>query len=355
MSSRYVSIDTQAPTTTFAVAPSGWQNAYDVILSPSDNISGVKEIYAVWTSVGGSPAYPVAANVDTNTNKVIMPSTSGTYELHIKLVDEVDNTATQKSPYTYSFDFDAPIINASATKVSGTNLVSSVAASAADSHSGVISTFTYSWVNQSSTTILTGNVSAGVAIPAEDGVYTLNFTAADNLGNTSTAKIENLAVDSVAPVVAFVQTEGTAYKQSYTVDFNITDEKSGVAEYFYIFNTSAEKPAADSTEWLATTAKSLSTPAGVEDTYYLHIKAVDKRGNVSITSADGFNVDNVVPSVAVNPNGNAGNEGKASYEVVATISDTVTPYYQLSKKYAVSDSENLSGSTFGFDGQQHYN
>jgi len=352
MNNKYVSIDTQAPTTAFNTVPSGWQKACEVILSPTDNISGVKEIYAAWTSIGGTPTYTDAANVNTTTNKVIIPSQSGAYELHIKLVDKVGNTGTQKSTYKYQFDFDAPTISANATKMSGTDLVSSVAASATDSHSGVINTFTYSWVNENGITLLTGNASQGISIPSADGVYTLNLIATDDLGNTSTKKIEKLVVDSIAPSVTFVQTEGTTCRQSYTVDFTVTDQKSGVASYYYVFSISAEKPAADSSEWIPTTATNISTPTGVAGTYYLHVKAVDKMGNVSITSTDGFNIDNTAPSVSVNPNGNANNEGRISYDVVITISDTITPYAQLTKKYAVSVNENcpsqlleLSGSS----------
>lgn len=338
MNNKYVSIDTTAPTTSFAAAPSGWQKAYDMILSPTDNISGVKEIYAAWTSVGGTPVYPTAANVDTSTNKIILPSKSGTYELYVKLVDEAGNAGTQKSPYTYYFDLEAPTINVDVAKISGTDLVSSVTANAADGHSG-INNFTYAWVNEKGITTLTGNVADGIEIPTGDGVYTLTIKATDQIGNESTNTINNLAVDSMPPVVTFASREGVAYKQSYPVNFTVTDGKSGVEGYYYIFNTSAIRPAADSAEWLATNATSLQTPPGVSGSYYLHIKAVDKVGNVSITSTDGFNIDNVAPSISLSQNGNAGIIGEASYDVVITMSDDMTLYDGLTKKYALAESE----------------
>lgn len=339
MNDKHVSIDTQAPVAAFAAPEEGWCKTSDIVLSPTDNISGVKEIYAAWTSIGGSPTFPAAANVDTTTNKVMILNSSGAYELHVKLVDEVGNTATQKSPYKYYFDFDGPVISANAAILSGTNLVRSVTANAVDSHSEAIDIFTYSWVNEDGATVLTGNAKDGISIPEADGVYVLNITASDNLGNTSSKSVENLAVDSIGPVVAFNEMEGIDYKKSYTVNFSVADEKSGVDKYYYIINYSAQKPDADNDEWKAETATSLSTAEGASGTYYFHIKAVDKVGNVSIYSTDGFNIDNTAPTISLSLNGNAGIEGRLSYEAVVSISDAVTPFYELIKKYAVSESE----------------
>ncbi|HOJ11589.1 MAG TPA: Ig-like domain repeat protein, partial [Clostridiales bacterium] len=343
LNNKYISIDTIAPATTFSAVPGtpgSWQKAFDVTLSPTDNIAGVKEIYAAWTSVNGTPSYPSAANVDTSTNKVILPKNSGTYELYVKLVDNVNNEDAQKSPYKYYFDFDAPVISASATKINGTDLVSSVTASVTDSHSGLEAS-TYVWKNESNAAALTGNAGDGISIPQVDGVYTLTITAADKVGNISTKTIENLIVDSVAPQVAFVRTEGAAFQKSYTVDFAITDVKSGVAGYYYIWSTSATKPVIDDKAWVVTTETSLTTPSGVSGTYYLHIKAVDNAGNIGIASTDGFNIDNKAPGVSITPNGNSGNEGKAGYDVVINVSDEITLYDQLTIKYVLSDSEVL--------------
>ena len=338
LSNKYVSIDTIAPITTFPTVPDGWQKAYDIVLSPTDNISGVREIYAVWTPVNGTPVYPPVANVDTSTNNVMLPGSSGIYQLHVKLKDNVNNEAIQKSPYTYYIDFDAPVISAEATKIIGTDLISSVTATATDSHSG-LSTFTYMWKNANNITILTGNASEDISIPTEDGIYTLAITATDKLGNTDTKTIENLAVDSIAPLVSFTQAGGAIYKTSYKVDFTVADEKSGVSNYYYIWNTSAVKPDADSEAWVTTTATSLTTPSGVSGTYYLHIKAVDNAGNMGITSTDGFNIDNAAPNISITPDGNEGHIGQVSYDVAVSIGDEITAYDDLTKKYVISESE----------------
>lgn len=349
MSTKNVSIDTTPPTTTFNNLGTGWLKSQSVILTPDDNISGVDEMYSKWTAAGATPTFPTSPNVDLVTNKVINPTTSGVYELHIKILDKAGNVATVKSPYTYSFDFTTPGITATPTLIAGTTVVTAVPTSATDAHSG-ISTFTYAWVSAGGITTLSGNGLVSVPLPTTDGTYTLTLTATDAVGNVKTSTLTGLDIDAIAPVVNFTPTEGTVYKKSYTVNFTVADSKAGVDKYYYVFTTTATKPASGSASWILTSATALTTPNGVSGIYYLHVKALDKKGNESITSTNGFNVDNVAPAVSINQNGNAGNIGKVSYTITVTISDATTISADMVKQYAVSASTTCPALLTDFTG-----
>lgn len=340
MTGRNVSIDTKAPTVDFSETEQGWKKEHKAVLTPNDNIAGVKAIYAAWAVGDNVPVYPDAPNVDLSENLAVTPKSSGEYKLYIRITDNVDNTADYVSPYTYSVDVDAPVIKKEYTTEEG--MVNKVLASAVDAHSGTES-FTYRWINENNAEVLSGDVNEGIDKPTEDGVYTIILTAADKAGNAAEDSIESLAVDSAAPEVVFTPNENADYEKTHTTSVSVTDEKSGVKEYYYLWSDSAQKPDAENEKWTLANGNTFTTPENQSGTYYLHIKAIDKVENTAIVSSGGFNIDNIAPNISLTPNGNSDCVGEKSCDVRIEITDQISSSTDITAWYAISEDKASHG------------
>lgn len=338
MDGRNVCIDTIAPTVEFPETTEEWAKEHKVTLIPTDNISGVKALYAVWAQGDEAPIYPEAPNVDMETYQISTPKASGTYKLYVKAEDIIGNTAAFASPYTYMTDYDLPVIE-KAHELSG-ELVKSVTATATDIHSGVEG-FTYRWINEAGAEVLKGNVEEGIKKPDTDGVYKIELTATDKVGNKAIETIENLKVDSIAPKVEFTPNGNSEYLKSHGTEAKVTDEKAGVKEYYYLWSESASMPEENNENWVLAQTNIFTTPENKSGTYYLHIKATDNVDNTSITTSEGFNIDNAGPEVTLTPNNNKDFMGETSCDVRIQLADKVSIASEISAWYSVTgDKEN---------------
>lgn len=338
MDGRNVSIDTEGATVVFPEIEDAWAKEYKVVLTPVDNISGVKAIYAVWAKDESLPVFPDAPNVDLTTSLVTSPTETGKYKLYVKTVDNVDNESEIVSPYTYMVDNTLPEVSADYTTEEG--MVNQVTATATDAHSGIES-LTYRWLSEAGAEVLSGDVADGINKPAEDGVYSVVITATDKAGNSKEEKIENLAVDGVSPKTEFLPDGNSAYEKSHSATVKVTDEKAGVKEYYYLWTDSAQKPSEDDENWTLAENDSFTTPENKSGTYYLHIKATDMVGNTGISTSGGFNTDNNGPEISITPNGNKDYVGNTTCDVSVEVKDAISPNADIKVWYKVTeDKEN---------------
>ncbi len=338
MDGRNVCIDTLAPTVEFSEAVEGWAKEHIVTLMPKDNISEVKAIYAVWAKADETPVFPEAPNVDLTSNQLKSPNESGEYKLYIKAEDTVGNTASFASPYTYLVDADNPVMEKDYTTEEG--MVNEITVSATDSHSGIES-IVYRWINENGAEVLNGNVEDGINKPTSDGIYTIMLVATDKAGNKTEETFDNLKVDAVAPEVTFVPNGNGEFEKSHSTTVSVTDEKAGVKEYYYLWSDSAQKPEMNSENWILATGDVYETPEGKSGTYYLHIKAIDKVGNTGIVTSEGFNIDNLAPTVTLTPDGNSAYIGENSLDVRVEIKDQVSLNADIKVWYKITeDKEN---------------
>ncbi|MBR5517759.1 MAG: DUF5011 domain-containing protein [Clostridia bacterium] len=341
MDGRNVCIDTKAPDVQFPEEEQVWTKARDIIITPTDNISGVKAIYSVWSTIGDLPLrYPDAPNVDLATNAIATPKASGQYNLYVKTEDVIGNTSSRVSPYVYMIDADAPVIEKDYTTEQG--MVNEITASATDAHSGV-ATLTYRWLNEEDAEVLSGNVEDGIAKPDSDGVYKVILTATDNVGYVAEETIEGLKVDSIAPTATFNANGSAEYEKSHTTTVSVIDAKSGVKEYYYLWSDSATAPEYEDENWVLADADVFTTPENKSGTYYLHIKAVDKVGNSGIITSGGFNIDNAAPEVILTPNGNSKFMGLDSLDVRVELKDQVSLNSEITAWYVVSEDKDAYG------------
>ena len=348
MDGRNVCVDTAAATVDFPETEEKWEKEHNVVLMPKDNIAGVKAIYAVWGTGDNAPAFPEAPNVDLATNQVTSPKTSGQYKLYLRVEDNVGNVADYQSPYTYMVDCDVPSVEKDYTMVDG--MADEITAEASDLHSGVES-LVYRWINEENAEVLSGNAAEGIAKPSDDGVYTIIFTATDKAGNTAEDSIENLVVDGMPPQAEFKPNGNGEYKKSHTAEVSVTDEKTGVEEYRYLWSDSAAKPDAENENWTLADTDTFTTPENQSGTYYLHIKATDKVGNTAILSSEGFNIDNMGPAVTLTPDGNSAYMGEVSCDVRIEVEDGVSPVPDIRVWYAISENKDTCGELAPLNGE----
>lgn len=346
-------IDTNPPDIAFSNVPDSWQNtSLDVKVTATDDVvsgvsgSGVKELYSKWTTnSSGQPAFGGVPDIGGD-GKVPVPDTSGIYSLWIKAVDNSGNQSIAKSGYTYKIDAENPEITVTPSYVGGTQIVSGIKAVINDITSGILSK-KFSWKNSSSVEVLNGDVPDNGVIPYPDidGVFSMSVTAFDYAQNKTESQTQNLNIDATAPTIAFVPNGSEGYVRSISVMPAVSDEKSGVDKWYYAWLDSSTAPESNSEQWiLGSTA--IKTPEGLTGTCYLHIKAVDKGGNVGIATSSPYLFDNTPPAIVVVPNGNSDNIGRAIYEIGVNYTDNISIKSDITAVYAFSSSETPDGLTF---------
>jgi hypothetical protein len=346
-------IDTNPPDITFSNVPDSWQNtSLDVKVTATDDVvsgvsgSGVKELYSKWTSTSSSqPTFGSVPDIGGD-GSVPVPGSSGVYSLWVKAVDNSGNQSITKSAYTYKIDAENPAITVTPSYVGGTQIVSGIKAAITDITSGIFSK-KFSWKNPSSLEVLNGDVpdNGDIPYPDIDGIFSMSVTAFDYAQNKSESLTQNLNVDATAPTISFAPNGSEGYVRSISVVPSVSDAKSGVDKWYYVWLNSSAAPESNSEQWTLGNA-AIKAPEGLTGTYYLHIKAVDKCGNVGIATSSPYLFDNSPPSIVVVPNGNADNIGRSVYEIGVNYTDNVSIKSDITVVYAFSSSETPDGLTF---------
>lgn len=175
------------------------------------------------------------------------------------------------------------------------------------------------------------------------GTYYLYVMAKDVAGNATFVKSKEYLVDEVAPEVTFDKKSNEEYQKSSDVSVTVTVSDNGGSDLKeeslkYLWEKgpkSVEKTAKDfESAKTFTSANQISLDIEEENkegTYYLWIYAEDKAGNVTITSTEGFKVDDVAPTVSINPEENTSYE--KSVEIIVTFTDNGVGVDDSSLKY----------------------
>ncbi len=346
-------IDTSSPTVAFSSVPDSWQNtSLDVKVTATDDVvtsvsgSGVKELYSKWTTTSsGQPTFGSVPDIGGD-GKVPVPGSSGTYSLWIKAVDNAGNQSVTKSGYTYKIDAENPGVTVTPSYVSGTQIIAGITATITDITSGIFSK-KFSWKNSSSLEVLYGDVPDNGVIPYPDidGIFSVLITADDNAQNKTESLTQNLNIDATAPTVVFAPNGSEGHVRSISVMPTVSDAKSGVDKWYYMWLNSSVAPDMNSADWALGDAV-IKAPDSLTGNYYLHIKAVDKSGNLRITTSSPYLFDNTPPTITVVPNGNADNIGRAIYEIGVNYTDNISIKSDITAVYAFSSSETPDALVF---------
>ena len=154
----------------------------------------------------------------------------GVHTVQFRATDNAGNVT--ESTQTIKVDTITPALNLSVSGTVGLNgwytSITQVASTSSDSGSGVA--------------VIEGVADNGTWIPVNslslsDGLHTYQFKATDNAGNTITVPVQNLKVDTIAPIIDMTETLPLGEKVYYSLE----DKGSGLSIYRAVIEDDAEK------------------------------------------------------------------------------------------------------------------
>lgn len=162
----------------------------------------------------------------------------------------------------------------------------------------------YVWTNSSSvpTEGFTDLKETTLTRDSDTGTYYLHIQWEDDLEMVHNQSI-SIKLDNQEPVVVVTKESGETYKQQYETILTTNDSEAGLYKTEYQWTKDTTFPTEGFVE--SSTGSTLKTPVGKTGEYYLHIKSTDKAGNVKKYTSDVFKIDNTVPTVEFNVNGNS--------------------------------------------------
>ncbi|MBO5142988.1 MAG: leucine-rich repeat protein [Clostridia bacterium] len=116
----------------------------------------------------------------------------------------------------------------------------------------------------------------------------------------------NYLMDITPPTISFSPNSNSTKAKAHSTTVTVTDSGgSGLNYSKYVWTTSSSAPtSASSFTTTFSSGASITTPTGT-GTYYLHVYAIDKSENYTISSSGGFLIDNTPPTGTVKINNGA--------------------------------------------------
>ncbi|MBT2659658.1 Ig-like domain repeat protein [Bacillus sp. ISL-45] len=298
-------IDEEAPVTTSDVS-SDWTNEdVTVILSATDNETGVASTYY---SVNGSEFIK---------GKNFTVEDEGVHKVSFYSIDKVGNKEVVKTTEV-KIDKTQPEISSDLSDNWATADVV-VKLSAADQLSGVAKTY-YS---------IDGNDFAeGTAFTVSgDGIHNVKFYSVDHAGNVEDVQSKPVKIDSQAPVTSS-NIEDKWYQDVVTVELPAIDDLSGVAATYYSL---------DGENYTEGNEIILETDGIYEVSYY----SVDNAGNIEETQIQTVNIDSENPVTADNISDLWYNK---TFKVELNATDNLSTVDKT--YYSINGSEFIEGTSF---------
>lgn len=259
--------------------------------SGGSDVDGDKLEYA-WSTSGSSTPTTWSKLTNNGTIKT-EPTYTGRYYLWVKALDKAGNSTTATSNVFY-VDNTKPEISVS--KESGSyDRNHTVEISATDGHSRV-DTLKYKWTrdnNYSNSGMSVVPSNGNVITPNESGEHYLHIEAVDNAGNIQTKTTSAFEVDQTEPIIKIDKNGDSTYKKEHATKITVNDEHSGVDKAEYQWTNSEEFPNSGSFNEFSESMNT-KTPDGTGD-HYLHVRALDKVGNLKEVSSSVFKVDQTNP------------------------------------------------------------
>ncbi|MDR6878507.1 Ig-like domain repeat protein [Bacillus sp. 3255] len=206
---------------------------------------------------------------------------------------------------------------------------------------GKVTTY-YKWTQEAATPApgdINTVIASGTAAPDPEGngAYYLHARAVDIVGHETISTAGPFNYDHEPPTITFGQAYNYIFKKSHAVTVTAADTPSnGNIALFYAWTPSSlAPPAAEITTSMISGAPALD-PAG-SGVFYLHAKAIDAAGNVTVQSTGRFFFDNDPPVLNLTPlSGKAKTSHTISYQMYDNLSSTKLDYAWLKDGAAYS-------------------
>ncbi len=200
-------------------------------------------------------------------------------------------------------------------------------------------------------TVADGNNIEGLRVTGLSG--TVEDITGKSLIETIPDQSYSINIDTIPPNITFTDAEGSnyddksTYKRAHDVYITVTDDVSGWEDTYYYWDTSLTANDWDSAKGIANGTVPVVNPENATgDNYYLHSKATDKAGNVSIETEGPFCFDNEKPTITIDPESGT---NQTSYDVMVTAEDEKNGIKEINytwyRKIDDENSEKLNSGT----------
>ncbi|RTE05011.1 Ig-like domain repeat protein [Paenibacillus whitsoniae] len=183
--------------------------------------------------------------------------------------------------------------------------------------------------------------------PVENGTFYLHARAVDWVGHETISTAGPFNYDHIAPKITFGPYTGAIIKQSHGITVTATDEPTNTnVRLYYTWTQSISQPSPDAitTEMMNGAPALDPTGTGV---FFLHVKAVDGAGNVTVASSGQVFYDHQGPAVTITPNSGA---ASTSRSIAYIITDTFAGFKQMSYEWLKDGASYSTGTTSSSSG-----
>lgn len=284
---------------------SPWRNTtQSVTLSYSDLLSGVSTKEYAWSTIIDTPTIWTPYTVPAT------QAVQGLWYLHYRIVDTAGNIKTGYFG-TYNIDLTAPTVTADISSSAWSNSSKTVSLKYSDDMSGT-PTREYAW-STSTTVPITWSPYTGPVVQSAQGEWYLHYRTVDGAGNVKVGYFGKYSIDLQLPVVTADVTNGSWGNTGKSVNLTYNDSLSGMAVREYAWSLTTTAPAV----WSVYTT-TVTQP--LEGKWYLHYRATDIAGNVSVGYFGTYDIDLSIPTVIASENSSPW--GNIAKSVTLTYSDT---------------------------------
>ena len=286
-----LTIDTVAPTVTVNTLVT--KNNTPTLTGTVNDAAPSSGIASVTVIVGGQT---LTATVTGATWSVAVPTAlaDGNYTVQATAADEAgDVSGIATGSLTIDTVNPTVTVNALVTKNNMPTLTGTVSDAAPSSG---IASVTVVVSGQTLTAVISGGTwSVVVPTALGDGTITVQATATDEAGNSSSAATGSLTVDTVAPTVTVNSLVTKNSEPTLTGTVNDAAPSSGIANVTVVVGGQTLAATITGATW------SVAVPTALADgNFTVQATATDQAGDTSGTATGSLTVDTVAPTVSVN-------------------------------------------------------
>ncbi len=287
-----------------------------------DSLSGIEALAYSWTNDlnVSSVSHWTAFN---NGATLTRDSGEGDCYLHVRATDNAGNTNYSVSN-AFALDNTLPVVSITGNPASWQN-TSAVLNVSIDDLSGVSQVKWATGILNSTYFASSGNILSSPYSFEVSGNGNYTVYARDLAGNENATVFTVSYIDTHVPSVSLSPDGNSTYSQSHNSTITSLDGLSGVQSIAYSWGQNSNVGSVSS--WTVCNSGDTVTQDSANGNWYLHVRSADNAGNVNYSTSGVFRLDNGLPVIHIENNGN--DTYSRSHNTDVTVSDALSGINQL--------------------------